>query len=74
MPYSLSKDGYSKSKIVEAPLKAFDSIPDRRRSEIVAAYKDIGVEQDEQRVLDIDVTFDGSWQKRGFSFTMTEHL
>lgn len=62
MPYSLSKNGYSKNqkKIEEAALKTFESISDSSRSGIVAAYEDIGVEPDEQGVLDIGVTFDGS--------------
>ena len=60
----ISKTRYSKNQktIEEAAFKTFDLMSDSSRFGIVAAYKDISVYQDRQGVLDIGVTFDGSWQ------------
>ena len=67
MPYSLSNDGYANcyQKIEEAVSETFKEISKTTRSEVENAYADIGVTPDSDGVLDISVSFDGSWQKRG---------
>eukprot|EP00112_Aurelia_sp_Birch-Aquarium-sp1_P018043 Seg4246.3 transcript_id=Seg4246.3/GoldUCD/mRNA.D3Y31 product="hypothetical protein" protein_id=Seg4246.3/GoldUCD/D3Y31 len=37
------------------------------REKIVEEYWQIGIVADDDEILDIDVSFDGSWQKRGHS-------
>ena len=68
MPYSPSQNLYSKNllKIETATTQAFQSISERTHLAVRSAYQDIGVHPDESGILDIAVSFDGSWHKRGF--------
>ena len=68
MPYSPSQNLYRKNllKIETAATQAFQSISKRTHLAIRSAYQDIGVHPDENGILDIAVSFDISWQKRGF--------
>ena len=68
MPYSPSQNLYRKNllKIETAATQAFQSISKRTHLAIRSAYQDIGIHPDENGNLDIAVSFDGSWQKRGF--------
>ena len=67
--YYPSQDTYTKlhHKISEASTKAFKEISKQSKEEICRAYQEVGVAPDEQGVLDIGVSYDGSWQKRGYS-------
>ena len=69
MPHCLSQRGYTKNleKIENASLKVFETIVSKSRHSIVKAYKEIGVVPDKDGILDISVSFDGTWQKRGYS-------
>ena len=68
MPYSPSQNLYRKNllKIEAAAAQTFQSISKRTHLAIRSAYQDIGVTPDKDGILDIAVSFDGSWQKRGF--------
>ena len=68
MPYSPSQNLYRKNllKIEAAAAQTFQSISKRTHLAISSAYQDIGVTPDKDGILDIAVSFDGSWQKRGF--------
>ena len=69
MPHCLSQGGYTKNleKIESSSLTTFNNISVKSRDAIVNAYHKIGVDPDKDGVLDICVSFDGSWQKRGHS-------
>ena len=69
LPNCLSKEAYTNnhSKIGAASKATFDEILKSSRETIKKAYKDIGIVPDEQGILDIAVSFDGSWQRRGHS-------
>ena len=69
MPHCLSQRGYTKNleKIENSSLDVFETIVSKSRDAIVKAYNEIGVVPDKDGVLDISVSFDGSWQKRGHS-------
>ena len=69
LPNCISREAYSNShhKIGEASKATFDQILKSSREAIQTAYKDIGIVPDEQGILDIAVSFDGSWQRRGHS-------
>ena len=69
MPHCLSQGGYTKNleKIESSSLATFNNISVKSRDAIVNAYHEIGVDPDKDGVLDISVSFDGSWQKRGHS-------
>ncbi len=47
--------------------KNFESISEKSCSAIWDAYREIGVVPDEDGILDITVSYDGLWQKRGFT-------
>ena len=68
-PNCMSKDAYcsSHSKLGDASKATFEEILASSRKAIKTAYKDVGVIPDEQGILDVAVSFDGSWQKRGHS-------
>src|ERR1043165_5850191 len=36
------------------------------KQKVVEAYHDVGVHPDANGILDIEISFDGSWQKRGY--------
>ena len=67
MPHCLSQGGYTKTleKIESCYLETFNDISIKSRDAIVKAHHDIGIEPDKDGVLDISVSFDGSWQRRG---------
>ena len=69
MPHCLSQGGYTKTleKIESSSLATFNKISARSRDAIARAYHELGIEPDIDGVLDIAVSFDGSWQKRGHS-------
>ena len=69
MPYDISYNLYSKNhqKIAEASAVTFKDIVVKSREAIAEAYSAVGVVQDEDGVLNIGVSFDGSWQRRGHS-------
>ena len=69
MPYNISQNMYAKNhqKISEACGETFKEITKTSRIAIIDAYKEIGVEPDEEGVLDIGVSYDGSWHRRGHS-------
>lgn len=69
MPSTLSKDAYNQSskKLLEASVSTADAVSKKSVEKIVESYSVLGVEPDEDGVLDIGVSFDGSWHKRGHS-------
>eukprot|EP00795_Rhopilema_esculentum_P017497 gene17497-9115_t len=69
MPYALSRDAHvnAQNKVSEACCKVFQDISVQTRKAIEEAYCEVGVYPDHQSVLNIGVSFDGSWQKRGFT-------
>ena len=69
MTHCLSQDAYRgmNSKLNEAGKDTFQSISVTTHKKIVEEYSKIGIFPDDDGILDIDVSFDGSWQKRGHS-------
>ena len=69
MPHCLSQGGYTKNmeRLEKSSLETFSAISEKTKDAIVDSYGEIGVLPDENGVLDIAVSFDGSWQKRGYS-------
>ena len=69
MPYSPSLNTYHKNlkKVELGAMKCFENISERTHPAIREAYEKVGVIPDKEGILDIAVSFDGSWQKRGFS-------
>ena len=69
MPYSPSLNAYHKNlkKIELGAMECFKKISDRTHIAIREAYEKVGVLPDEEGILDLAVSFDGSCQKRGFS-------
>ena len=67
LPTCMSREAYSNNqyKIGAASKATFDKIVEASREAIQTAYKDIGIVPDDQGILDIAVSFDGSWQRRG---------
>ena len=70
LPYALRRDAHvnAQTKVSEACSKVFQDISLQTRKAIEEAYSEIGVSSDDhQSVLNIWVSFDGSWQKQGFN-------
>ena len=69
MPNHLSQNAYtsSHSKLQAASKETFKVIVTESRHAIKNAYKDIGVVPDSEGILDVSVSYDGSWQRRGHS-------
>ena len=69
MPHYLSRDSYSgtHNKIAKASSITFREIVAESREAIVKAYGEIGEYPDDNGILNIAVSFDGSWQKRGYT-------
>ena len=55
------------NKLELASKSVFDKMSEQSHESIRAAYKEIGIVPDDQGVLDIAVSYDGTWQKRGHS-------
>lgn len=69
MPNHLSQNAYTNnhSKLQTASNETFNVIINETRQAIKEAYDQIGVVPDENDILDIAVSYDGSWQRRGYS-------
>ena len=69
LPHLVSYDSYrtAHQKIADASKQTFQGIVSKSRESIVTAYKEIDEHPDENGILTIAVSFDGSWQKRGFT-------
>ena len=69
MPNHLSQNAYmsNHSKLQTASKETFKVIVAETRQAIKDTYKDIGVVPDKDGVLDVSVSYDGSWQRRGHS-------
>ena len=67
--HCLSRNGYQKmqGRIQDASKKTLEEITDRSDEVIFEKYGEGGVKPDENIVLDIAVSFEGSWQKRRHS-------
>ena len=67
MPFIPSKDTYTSmhNRIEKAATATFKSISQQSRDIIAKEYEKIGVHEDDQGILDIAVSYDGTWQKRG---------
>ena len=68
MPHSPSLNIYHKNvkKIELGAMKCFENISERTHPAIREAHEKVGVIPEKEGLLDIAVSFDGSWQKRGF--------
>ena len=67
MPFIPSQDTYTRmhNKLEKAAKATFKSISQQSRNIIANAHEKVGVHEDDQGILDIAVSFDGTWQKRG---------
>ena len=63
----LSQNSYASnhSKLPKASKETFNIIVGEPHQATKEAYKEIGVVPDEDGILDIGVSYDGSWQRRG---------
>ena len=69
MPYKMSHDTYSmhNAKVHEASKSCFKNVEEKSMDVIKQAYRDICVVPDANGILNISVSFDGTWQRRGHS-------
>eukprot|EP00795_Rhopilema_esculentum_P016781 gene16781-8241_t len=69
MPCSMSKDSYqgSQNKLHEGSKVTCEAIMKKSAKAIFQTYGEMGVKPDMHGVLNIGVSFDGTWQKRGHS-------
>ncbi len=69
MPATFSKDSYygGSNKLFNASGATVDTVMKKSVEHIFESYESVGVVPDEAGVLDIGVSFDGSWHKRGHS-------
>ncbi len=69
MPYTLSRDSYTKTheRIEVSSSITFDEISNQSRAAIEKAYAELGIHPDGDGILNVAVSYDGSWQKRGYS-------
>eukprot|EP00794_Sanderia_malayensis_P018474 gene18474-biopygen15564 len=67
MPAVLSKASFIEinNRLEDAATKTFKSISLQSREMIKAAYADVGIKEDKDGILDIAVSYDGTWQRRG---------
>ena len=63
----VSKNAYTNTnnKLEEAASKTVESVAQNTRELLKEAYAAIGVNEDKDGILDVAVSFDGTWQKRG---------
>ena len=63
----LSKNAYTSTnnKLEEAASRTFDVVSQTTRKHLIDAYAQIGVTADKDGILDVAVSYDGTWQKRG---------
>ena len=69
MPFVLTQNSYIEhnNKLEQGSMKAFKQMSQEATKGIIKAYSAIGVQPDDQGILDIAVSYDGAWQRRGFS-------
>ena len=69
MPYHLSQNGYASihERLNSASKSSFKDIQKKSIEAIFSAYAETGVLPDANGVLDVAVSFDGAWQRRGHS-------
>ena len=69
LPDCLTKNAFhkTKDKIYMGSKKTCEEMTQKSVAAIKQVYSEIGVFPDDNNVLDIAVSFDGSWQKRGHS-------
>ncbi len=69
MQYTLSRDFYTKThqKIEESSSITFDEISNQSRAAIEKSYAELGIHPDGDGILNVAVSYDRSWQKRGYS-------
>ena len=67
LPSVINKLAYqsNKKKIFKGSQKCFTDLVSRSVEVIREKYKELGSNQDEHGILDIAVSYDGTWQKRG---------
>eukprot|EP00794_Sanderia_malayensis_P021449 gene21449-biopygen462 len=65
MPAVLSKASFIEinNRLEDAATKTFKSISVQSREMIKAAYADVGIKEDQDGILDIAVSYDGTWQR-----------
>ena len=69
MPFVLTQNSYieQNNKLEQGTMKAFKQMSQEATKGIIKAYSAIGVQPDEQDILDIAVSYYGAWQRCGFS-------
>eukprot|EP00795_Rhopilema_esculentum_P011842 gene11842-2380_t len=69
MPNKMIHDTYTKhnAKVLEASKSCFKNVKEKSIDVLKQAYRDIGVVPDENGILNIFVSFDGTWQRRDHS-------
>ena len=69
LPCSMSQSVYKvhNKKIHDASISTFKEVKIESVKAIVQAYSDLGETTDENGILDIAVSYDGAWQRRGHS-------
>ena len=69
MPNSMSKCTYTarQTEIHAASVDTVAKVMEKSVSSIRSAYQDMGIIEDKDGIMDIAVSFDGAWHRRGFS-------
>ena len=69
LPNCLSKFAYQgiKEKLIKGSKETFDEVSKQSMAIIRQKYAEIGIFPDKDNILDVAVSFDGTWQKRGHS-------
>ena len=69
IPHTMSLVSFSshQKKLHGASLVMTENVREQSKQAIRKAYKKIGINEDEDGILNIGVSFDGSWQRRGHS-------
>ena len=76
MPCSISKDSYqvNQNKLHEGSKATCETVMQKNVAAIFNSYEDIGVKPDKDGILDIGVSFDGTWQKGAILRIMVQEL
>ena len=69
MPNCLSSPAYQniQTKLNVATKETFGEVSKTTHEAIVKSYEEVGIKPDSEGILEIGVSFDGSWHKRGHS-------
>ena len=67
--FSLSQNAYAthNSKLHKGSIETVQKVRNKSLESIITAHKDVGITPDDNGVLEIAVSFDGAWHRRGHS-------